>query len=336
MSIRHLAATLLLASCATPSPPVKPVDGGVELLNARVGKSQFREGWSGDGEARIHYVEGGKGPVVLFVHGFPSTWYVWADQLAAFATCRRVIAIDAPGANLSGRPGEDAAYRIGRLAARLDALVDELGGGGKVTLVGHDWGGALVWSYAEWKPDKVERLAVFSAPPYDLFLEMAAGDPEQRARSGYMNTFRSLDRETISARGIDARIWKTAYGHMVDRGVLTPAEGELFRKALTPAALDAGMAWYRANMPPFDAIDLTRDSWPAVGASTPVPTLLVEGSEDRTFVDDMALRARGHAGDLTALKIDGVAHWTPFEKPDEANAALGRFLGLPGGECPKD
>ena len=329
-----VVACLLLSACASISPAKPPiVDPAITYLDVRSGGGNYREGWSGEGAERIHYVEAGRGPTVLFIHGFPSFWYAWADQLEAFRHCRRVIAIDAPGAGLTARPADDEGYRVSALAAGLDRLLTQLAPGEKVTLVGHDWGGALVWSYAKWKPERLDRVAVFSAPPYDLFLELVARDPEQRARSGYMQMLRTLDRETVARRDVAGSLWRTAYAAMVASNVLTEAEGELFRAALTTDAVDGGIGWYRANVPPFDAINVDRDSWPSRSTAVQVPLLLVEGGEDRTFVP-LSAHAKAHAKQLTAVTIAGVGHWTPFEDPAAANAALGRFLGLPDGRCP--
>jgi epoxide hydrolase 4 len=328
-----LAATALLCGCATIPQPATLIDPAAVHLDRVAGGGVYREGWTGEGSERIHYVEAGKGPTVLFVHGFPSFWYAWADQLQAFRACRRVIAIDAPGSGLSARAANDEGYKVEKLAARLDALIAELAPNEKITLVGHDWGGALAWSYAEWKPDRLERLAVFSAPPYDLFLELVANHPEQRARSGYMQTLRALDRKAIADRGVAGGLYDVAYAPMVAKGVLSEGKGSLFKAALSDDALDGGIGWYRANIPPFDTIVPARDAWPAAGASARVPVLLVEGGEDRTFVP-LAAHARAHAASLESVVLPGVGHWTPFEDPAAANAALGRFLGLPDGRCP--
>lgn len=300
----------------------------------RAGTRVYSEGFVGTGKDRIHYVVTGEGPTVILVHGFPSFWYVWIDQMEAFGACRRMIAIDAPGAGLSARYDRDADYRVDRLARRLDRTIAALAPNEKVTLVGHDWGGALAWSYAQWKPQRLERLAVFSAPPYDLFLEMLADDPAQRAASAYVPRLKALDRAAIASGNVPATLFETAYRRAISDGVLSPQEGELFRAALSSAAtIDAGIAWYRANIPPFDDIHPSR-AWPRQVHPVTMPVLLVEGSEDKTFVPDLAERARAKAADLTAVTIAGVGHWTPFENPDAANAALGAFLGLPEGRCP--
>lgn len=326
---RHLIAVLVAGLSAVAA----ATDPAVIHAN-RVGSRPYTEGFIGKGDDRIHYVSTGEGPPVILVHGFPSFWYAWFDQMEAFGACRRMIAIDAPGAGFSGRPARDADYRVARLAPQLDRTITALAPGQKVTLVGHDWGGALAWSYAQWKPQRLDRLAVFSAPPYDLFLEMLADDQAQRAASAYVPRLQALSRESIERLNVPSTLFETAYGRAISEGVLTAEEGELFRGALSdPAAIDAGVAWYRANIPPFDAIS-PRSGWPRRAGTITMPVLLIEGSEDKTFAPTLAKRARAKAENLTTAMLPGVGHWTPFEDPQAANALLGAFLGLPDGRCP--
>jgi pimeloyl-ACP methyl ester carboxylesterase len=325
-----LTAFLIAAAAAAPA----AADPAVDHAN-RVGSRPYTEGFIGKAEDRIHYVATGEGPPVILVHGFPSFWYVWFDQMEAFGACRRMIAIDAPGAGLSGRPARDADYKVARLARQLDRTIAALAREEKVTLVGHDWGGALAWSYAQWKPRRLDRLAVFSAPPYDLFLEMLADDPAQRAASAYVPRLQALDLAGIRRLNIPSTLFETAYGRQIAQGLLTAEEGELFRAALSdPATIAAGIAWYRANIPPFETIG-PASGWPKRAAVLDIPVLLIEGSEDRTFAPTLAQRARAKAENLTTATLQGVGHWTPFEDPAAANAALGRFLGLPDGKCPQ-
>jgi pimeloyl-ACP methyl ester carboxylesterase len=294
----------------------------------------YREGYSGLGGNRIHYVEAGSGPTIVFVHGFPSFWYSWFDQLEAFRHCRRVIAIDAPGAGLSAKPGDNRAYRIDRLAARLDAFIAEMAPDEKVVLVGHDWGGALAWSYAENDSSRLDRLAIFSAPPHDLILQLLATDPEQRARSSYMTSFYGMSRTKIVDLGLSKRLSTLAYSEVVRSGVLTAEEGRLFEGALSdPDAIMAGMRWYLANIPAFDTIDLKNDPWPSADAKADIPVLLVRGSEDRTFVKKMELLAEDHAKTLKVITIPNVGHWTQFQDPQSANQALADFIGVPLDAC---
>lgn len=319
----------LSGGCVATSAPSVPADPAVILANKKLGAADgFREGYIGEGDDRIHYVEAGSGPPVIFVHGFPAFWYIWFDQMEALSQCRRVIAIDAPGANLSAKPASTDYYRIENLADRLDAVIAQLAPDEQVTLVGHDWGGVLAWSYAERDSERIERLAIFSAAPFDLVISMLANDTEQRARSSYMERFLPLSLDDIRTQGIAARMFEIGYREMIGRGVLAPEEGDVIRRAIAdPVTINAGMNWYRANVPAFAKIEPAIHAWPAENALTSVPTLLIRGGDDRTFVSGMGDLALAHAPNLEVRTIEAVGHWTPFENPEAANALLGDFIG---------
>lgn len=106
--------------------------------------------------SRMTYLESGQGEAVVFVHGNPTSSYLWRNVLPYVAERRRAIAVDLIGMGGSAKP--DIAYSFEDhyryFAAFLDALgLDE------VTLVGHDWGATLVWEYARQNPARVVRLA---------------------------------------------------------------------------------------------------------------------------------------------------------------------------------
>ncbi len=340
------AAAMVLAACASaesrrpfePVPvPLDVVDPAVLLANDMSASGpRYREGYYGEGDTRLHYVEAGEGPLVLLYHGFPSFWLSWYEQMEALKGCYRVVAVDGLGANKSAKPDTLASYRVEALAAQLDALSRHLNGDARYTLIGHDWGAALAWSYAQAYPHRLDRLVAMSAPPTNLFLRLARDDAEQQARSGYMQRFRALTLESIIAGNVPQTLWQTGYGGIIADGSLTAAEGEAFREALSdPRAVNGGMNWYRANVPPFAEIDEAA-LWPSATASTSVPTLAIWGADDRTFVDRWLTLAPAYASNLQVEILPGVGHWTPMQKPELANAAILRFLGTSatGGRCP--
>src|SRR4051794_1668758 len=77
---------------------------------------------------RLHYVEAGSGPLILFVHGFPEFWYEWRHQLESFARDHRVAALDMRGYNLSSKPPQVADYHARHLIEDLRLFIDHLGG----------------------------------------------------------------------------------------------------------------------------------------------------------------------------------------------------------------
>lgn len=79
-------------------------------------------------DVRLHYVDAGDGPLMLFVHGFPEFWYACQNQIEAFSRDFRAVALDLRGHNLSGKPKDVKAYRPKHLVADLRRLIDHLGG----------------------------------------------------------------------------------------------------------------------------------------------------------------------------------------------------------------
>ena len=289
-------------------------DPAVEHANrVRMGTIAYHEGYVGEGDDRLHFVEAGEGPLIIFYHGFPSFWYCWFNQMEILKTRFRVVAVDGLGAGLSAKPDTLDAYRVKNLANQLDAFASSICDDRRFILVGHDWGAALSFAYAQAYPERLNAVIGMSAPPYNLFLELVRTNAEQQARSQYMQRFREITLQDIINDGLPNLIWQEAYGKLISTGMLTHKEGELFRSALAdPRAIDGGMNWYRANLAPSRKIE--------------VPSMLIWGDSDTTFVEDFLLRTEEWAPRLSIVRIADVGHWTPIEAPQNANAAIESFL----------
>ena len=74
---------------------------------------------------RLHYVRAGRGPLIMFLHGFPEFWYEWKNQLAEFGRDHTVVAPDLRGYNLSSKPEELSAYLMPNLVEDVRALATE-------------------------------------------------------------------------------------------------------------------------------------------------------------------------------------------------------------------
>lgn len=129
---------------------------------------------------RISYIEAGKGPVALFVHGVLLNGHVWRHQLAGLSDMRRCIAVDllAHG-DTEIAPDQDVSVTANAtmLAQFLDAL-----GIDQVDLVGNDSGGGIAQIFAATYPSRVRTLTLTDCDVHDNwppaafkpFLEMAA------------------------------------------------------------------------------------------------------------------------------------------------------------------
>ncbi|MEY4268890.1 MAG: hypothetical protein RLZZ58_106 [Pseudomonadota bacterium] len=330
-----LFAALMAAGCgaqmaAEPPPRAAQAASDPAVLHANAqraaGSAEYREGWFGTGDARLHYVEAGSGPLVIFYHGFPSFWYCWFDQMEALKFGYRVVAVDAPGAGLSARPTDAKAYHVANLARQLDDFARHLNGDQRFTLVGHDWGAALSFAFAQGYPDRLNGVVGIAAPPYNQFLDIVRNDPEQRKRSNYMPELIAMTPARIAATGMPQKLWAVGYGEQVASGGISVAEGELFRNALAdPLTIDGGIAWYRANVPAF--ADIGPDNhWPQGAGKIKPPALLIWGGRDPVFVDAVPATFADYAERPRVVTVAGANHFVMMEAPGTVNAELSGFL----------
>ncbi len=112
----------------------------------------------------IHVVEVGEGPLVLFVHGFPESWYSWRHQLPVVAAAGfRAAAIDVRGYGASACPPEVEAYGMVHHVADNAGVVQALGET-EAIIVGHDWGSPIAFNTALLRPDMFTAVALLSVP----------------------------------------------------------------------------------------------------------------------------------------------------------------------------
>jgi pimeloyl-ACP methyl ester carboxylesterase len=109
---------------------------------------------------RYHYVDEGQGAPLLLVHGNPTWSFYWRNLMLAFRDRYRVIALDHMGCGLSDKP-QNYPYRLAQHIGNLSHLVRELDLR-DVTLVGHDWGGAIGLGAALQSPDRFSRFVMLN------------------------------------------------------------------------------------------------------------------------------------------------------------------------------
>ena len=114
---------------------------------------------------RMAHVESGEGDPVLFLHGNPTSSYLWREVMAAMAGAGRLLAPDLIGMGDSDKlddPGPDS-YRFVEHRDYLDAWIDAVVPEGRITLVIHDWGSALGFDWARRNRERVRAIAYMEA-----------------------------------------------------------------------------------------------------------------------------------------------------------------------------
>ena len=302
---------------------------------------------------RLHVVEQGTGPLVIFVHGFPESWYSWRQQLPAVAAAGfRAVAIDVRGYGRSSKPTPVDAYRMMALTGDVIGLVDALGET-QATLVGHDWGAPIVWNSALLRPDLFRGVSGISVPysprgavrPTDAFRAMA-GDDEF-----YIEYFQQPGRAEAEIEK-DVRRWLLGFYFSasgdapattrpmsaVSRGEelrarfqypqsmpqwLSEADLDFYTSEFEHAGLTGGLNRYRnvdrdwADFAPFAARPIV------------VPAQFIGGDRDGpTMWGGAAIAAfpRTLPKLFNSTTIPGAGHWIQQEKAAATNALLLEFL----------
>ncbi len=113
-------------------------------------------------DSEIAYVDTGTGDPVVFLHGNPTSSYLWRNVIPHVERVARCLAPDLVGMGESGKaPG--GSYRLVDHARYLDAWFEALGLTRNVTLVVHDWGSALGFDWGSRHPASVRGIAYMEA-----------------------------------------------------------------------------------------------------------------------------------------------------------------------------
>jgi len=299
---------------------------------------------------RLHCAVDGAGPLVIFLHGFPESWYSWRHQLAALAPHFRVVAPDLRGYGESDKPAGVQAYALPQLVADVAGLVRAFGERDAI-VVAHDWGGGIAWELAMVHPELTRRLVVMNCPHLAIFRQHLQGNLRQIAKSWYMFFFQiPWLPETLIGWNNAWLVGNAIRNSAIQKSAITETDIRILREAASrPGALRSAINYYRAAFRSDEAAaglpePLRRflygdrtfapprrrlEDWPVITA----PTMVIWGEQD------VALRKELSYGMdplfATPPRIEYIAdagHWVQQEKPDEVNRLLLDFLSDVGTE----
>lgn len=113
---------------------------------------------------RYHYVDEGQGEVLLCVHGNPTWSFAWRNFVKQLAREYRVLAVDHIGCGFSDKP-QAYEYRLARHIGNLSRFITGLDLR-RITLLAHDWGGAIGMGAAANLPDRFARFVLFNTAAF--------------------------------------------------------------------------------------------------------------------------------------------------------------------------
>ena len=140
----------------------------METTNAAPAAFPFESKFVDVRGSRMHYIDVGSGDPVLFLHGNPTSSYLWRNVIPHLSGQARCIAPDLIGMGKSDHP--DIPYRYDDHYLYVSGLIDALDIGSNLTLVIHDWGSALGFRWAHEHEHSVKAIAFMEAMIHPLSL----------------------------------------------------------------------------------------------------------------------------------------------------------------------
>ena len=304
----------------------------------------------------------GEGPLVIFCHGWPESWYSYRHQLPAVADAGfKAVAYDVRGYGESDKPYEVEAYTMRNMTNDVIGIIDALGYDTAIT-IGHDWGGPIALNTAALNEDRITATGTLSVPftgrgpmpTLDLWKEI------YKDRFFYQLYFQ---KEGIAEEEFESDLSKSlfmTYTNSDGRGMkfnFEKGQSDLVTEKTKDSTFLEGMEMFK-DFPnwftkedldyfvsqfemsglrgPFNRYRAQNIDWHEIpeleGKILEQPAFFVTGTLDPVnfFVPtDQSLTERikpNYKNLLFAEELEGIGHWTQQEAPEEVNNFILNFL----------
>jgi haloalkane dehalogenase len=271
---------------------------------------------------RMAYIDEGEGDAIIFQHGNPTSSYLWRNVMPHCRGLGRLIACDLIGMGDSQKldgSGPDR-YTLAEHQGYLDALWESLDLGNKVTLVLHDWGGALGLDWARRHADRVSGIAYMEG----IVVPLLWSEFPDAARDVF-RAFRSPAGEQIVLQD-NVFVEKILPG-MVMRP-MSEAEMTVYRAPFLNPGEDRRptLTWPRQLPLGGEPADVSATvtaiaDWMAVN---PIPKLFVNAEPGAVLKGPLRERCRTWPNQ-TEITVAGT-HFIQEDSPDEIGAAVAAFV----------
>jgi epoxide hydrolase A/B len=309
---------------------------------------------------RMHIAEAGSGPLVLFCHGWPESWYSWRHQLEAVAAAGfHAVAPDMRGYGQTDKPEAIDQYTLMHLTGDMVGVLDALKQDTAV-IVGHDWGAPVAWFSALFRPDRFRAIAALSVPYrprgttrpttvmpktethefYQLYFQTpgrAEAEFERDPKRTIALTMIGVSGATPTPGALTPTspgpgMVPTVGGWLGDRPMpdkfpewLTEADVDFYAGEFKRAGFRGGLNWYRNIDRNWELMA------PFAGAKVQIPALFMTGDKDLVYKFPGAEQLIANLVQFVpklkkTVILPGCGHWTQQERKDEVNRELVAFL----------
>jgi pimeloyl-ACP methyl ester carboxylesterase len=295
---------------------------------------------------------------ILLLHGFPDFSYTWRHQAPYLTSLGyRVIAPDLIGYANTDSPLEISNWAFKKQSSDIASLLDQIAPGEQIILGGHDWGAGLAYGFATWHPEYLKAFFTLSVPYSRPWFGPTLGwvdmlDLVQNGTYptlGYQIQWRDPAMDRNFTTEDDVRSFLNAgFGAVTAEGVggLAPQDGihydvlpqlgnqslvsaedfEIHVKKISQKGMRGAFNWYRTRRMNWeDELGLAVE-WEAKGGFRfRTPHLFVPAEGDFFMPPELYKDYGRYFEDLTVEGVEA-GHWSQWEKPDEVNAILGKWI----------
>ena len=268
---------------------------------------------------QISYAEAGAGDPIVFLHGNPTSSYLWRNVMPHLEGHGRCLAPDLVGMGRSGLP-RSGSFRFSDHFAHIDAWLEAVGATDRVTFVVHDWGSAIGFHWSHLHPEAVKGIAYMEA----LVRPVSWADWPEAARA-FFQGLRSEggDKMILESNMFVERVLPSSVIRDLDENEMTRYRepyleaGESRRPTLT---------WPREIPIDGEPADVheTISGYSEWLSTTDVPKLFVNAEPGSILTGEVRefCRSWPHQTEVT---VPGI-HFIQEDSPDEIGAAIASFL----------
>ncbi|MFG2332880.1 haloalkane dehalogenase [Streptomyces sp. NPDC048604] len=268
----------------------------------------FESRWFDSSAGRVHYIDEGTGPPIVFCHGSPTWSFLYRHIVKSLRDRYRCIAVDYLGFGLSERP-VGFGYTISEHTAVVGQLIDHLQLDDFV-LMGQDWGGPIGLGAATTRADRVKGIVLGNTAFWPIeplanraFSVIMSSRPMQR---------RILEQNLLVEQFLLGRTGPTLTAVEADHYRMVQPTKEA-RRALTVTPREI-----RAARPLLEK--LAQDVPARLGDK---PALAVWGMRDMVFRPKACIpRIRSSFTDLDIVELRQAKHFIQEDAPDQIAAAI--------------
>lgn len=263
---------------------------------------------------RLHYVDEGSGDPILMVHGNPTWSFYWRRLAVSLRDRYRTVVPDHVGCGLSDKP-QEYEYVLPRHTQNLVQLIDHLSLD-RITLVAHDWGGAIGLGAAVLRSDRFSRIVLLNTgafpPPYIPWRIRACRIP--LLGSWAVRGLNLFNRAAISM-AVERRMERE-----VRDGLLAPYDSWANRVAIDRFVKDIPASSRHAN---WQVLQELEQALPQLADR---PWLLVWGMRDWCFRPTCLERFREINSNAEVVQLTDAGHYVIEDEPDRVVEAVDSFL----------